>query len=123
MTNKGRKILVVDDDAAIVDALTMMLEIQSYDVVAMTSGDAVTQVKQVQPDLLLLDIWMNGVDGRDVCRALKNDDTLKKIPVVLISASRDLATSAKNACADDFLEKPFDMETLLAKIEGNIGTK
>lgn len=117
MANKARKILVVDDDAAIADALSMMLEMQAFDVVAMTSGDAIAHMKQFQPDLLLLDIWMNGVDGRDICRKIKNDDTLKQTPVVLISASRDLATSAKSACADDFLEKPFDLETLLAKID------
>jgi CheY-like chemotaxis protein len=68
------------------------------------------------PDLLLLDIWMSGQDGRDICKYLKKNPTTKNIPIILVSASRDIMQSAKNAGADDFIAKPFEMETLLDKV-------
>lgn len=113
----NRKILVADDDAAIVDAIKMMLEVADYQVDTTLDGNVIPRIKSTKPNLLLLDIWMNGVDGRDVCKRIKQDKAIRDIPVVLISASRDLADSAKKACADDFLEKPFNMDTLLAKVE------
>ncbi len=116
----NKKILVADDDAAIVDAIKMMLEVADYQVEVTLDGNVIPKVESIKPNLLLLDIWMNGVDGRDICRKIKQDRTIKDTPVVLISASRDLATSAKNACADDFLEKPFNMDTLIAKIEQHL---
>lgn len=113
----GRRILVADDDAAIVDAIKMMLEIADYQVETTLDGNVISKIKSTRPDLLLLDIWMSGVDGRDICRKIKQDKSINYIPVVLISASRDLAKSTKNALADDYLEKPFNLDTLLTKVE------
>jgi CheY-like chemotaxis protein len=64
---------------------------------------------------------MSGTDGRDVCKKLKQNDLTKNIPVIMVSASRDIERSAINAGADDFLAKPFEMNDLLQKIENLIG--
>jgi CheY-like chemotaxis protein len=72
------------------------------------------------PDLLLLDIWMSGIDGRDICKELKQKENTKKIPIVLISASREIERSALEAGADDFLAKPFEIDDLLEKIEKHL---
>jgi CheY-like chemotaxis protein len=69
-----------------------------------------------QPDLLLLDIWMSGLDGREICKALKLQDHTKHIPIILVSANRDTEQIAHDAGADDFLNKPFDMDDLLRKV-------
>ena len=75
-------------------------------------------------DLLLLDIWMSGHDGKEICRALKRGDATKKVPIILISASRDVELSASEAGADDWIAKPFDMKNLLAKVKKHTtGTK
>lgn len=117
MSNRTKKILIADDDAAIVDATTMMLEAMGYEVDYTLKGSAVAKAMQAGPDLLLLDIWMSGVDGRDVCRELKADPNTRDIPVLMVSASREIKQSALACGADDFLSKPFEMTQLLEKIE------
>lgn len=116
--NKSKKhILVADDDPAILDAIKMMLEFCDYKVDTADSGTSVSKMTQRKPQLLLLDIWMSGTDGREVCKSLKAHAETKDIPVILISASRDIEKSSMEAGANDFLAKPFDMQDLLNKIE------
>ena len=107
--------MIADDDPGIVDAVEMMLEFEGYEVSSTLNGATVLQLHEF-PDLFLLDIWMSGQDGRDICRELKKQERAKNIPVIMISASTDLARSAKEAGADDFLEKPFNMTDLMSKI-------
>lgn len=111
-----KKILVADDDPGIVDALQIMLEEADYEVSTTTNGHTVRKVKEELPDVILLDVWMSGEDGRDICKYLKSQDSTKNIPIIMISATRDLAESAKKAGAEDFITKPFQMDDLLAKI-------
>ena len=110
-----KKIMIADDDPGIVDAVKMMLEFEGYDVAYTLDGAKVLTMTDF-PDLLLLDIWMSGQDGRDICKELKKREDTKGIPVIMISASIDLAKSARDAGANDFLEKPFNMNELLEKI-------
>jgi CheY-like chemotaxis protein len=60
---------------------------------------------------------MSGTDGRDICKKLKEKTTTREIPIVLISASRDIEKSAKEAGANDFLSKPFEVTDLLQKVK------
>jgi len=121
MTTTSQKIFIADDDEAIVDAISLMLEVMGYEVEYTLSGAKIAARMQSIPDLLLLDIWMSGIDGRDVCRQLKADPKTQNIPVLMISASRDIRESAMASGADDFLAKPFEMDMLLEKIENLIG--
>jgi DNA-binding response OmpR family regulator len=116
MNQKNKKIMIADDDPGIVDAVEMLLEFEGYEVTSTVDGTTVLDMKEELPDLLLLDIWMSGEDGRDICRKLKQLESTKNIPVIMISASRDVAASAIAAGADDFLAKPFEMDELLRKI-------
>lgn len=111
-----KKILVADDDPGILDAIEMMLEFEGYQVSSTSDGSTILDLKDNYPDLLLLDVWMSGQDGRDICKELKRRKSTKNIPVILISASTDLKKSARESGADDFLEKPFNMTDLLNKI-------
>ncbi|WP_428330899.1 response regulator [Mucilaginibacter sp.] len=121
MRAETKKIFIADDDEAIVDSTTMILEVMGYQVEHTLNGAMIQAGIQNKPDLLLLDIWMSGIDGREVCRDLKADPETKSIPVLMISASREIRDSALASGADDFLEKPFDMNVLLNKIETLIG--
>ena len=112
--------MIADDDHAIVDAVMAMLEFGGYDVGFTYNGATILDMTENLPDLILLDIWMSGTDGRDVCKSLKMQASTKDIPVILISASTDLENSAKEAGADDFLEKPFDMDELFEKIDRHL---
>jgi DNA-binding response OmpR family regulator len=118
--DRNKTIMVADDDPGILDAICTMLEFEGYDVKCTPNGNDVLDIEGNLPDLLLLDIWMSGVDGRDICKQLKTNASTSKLPVVLISASQDIKGSALAAGADDFLAKPFDIEDLLAKIEKNL---
>ena len=111
------KILVADDDPGIVDALQMVLEEADYEVRTTMDGHTVRNAEKHSPDVILLDIWMSGDDGRDICKHLKSRLSTRNIPIIMISATSDLAQSAKAAGADDFLPKPFHMEHLLEKVE------
>jgi DNA-binding response OmpR family regulator len=117
MSPTPKKIMIADDDPGIVDAVEMLLEFEGYRVTTTVDGSTVLDMKEELPDLLLLDIWMSGEDGRDICRQLKATAATKNIPVIMVSASRDIEESALAAGADDFLAKPFEMNDLLAKIE------
>ncbi|TDQ11060.1 response regulator transcription factor [Pedobacter metabolipauper] len=117
MANEIKKIFIADDDEAIVDATVMMLEVMGYEVKYTFNGATVTEAINDRPDLVLLDIWMSGIDGRDICKQIKANPKTSQIPVIMVSASRDIAQSALDAGADGFLEKPFEMDALINKIE------
>jgi len=113
---KNKTIMIADDDPGVLDALCLMLEYEGYDVLCTPNGADALNIQNNMPDLLLLDIWMSGVDGRDICKQLKKQPATKNLPIVLISASQDIERSALESGADDFLAKPFEMNELLKKV-------
>lgn len=115
-----KKILVVDDDADILFVLKMMLERKGYEVETSAEPDKILPPGSTLPDLVLLDIWMGNYDGRDICRQLKADPATQQLPVILLSASKDIGQSARESGADDFVAKPFEQKHLLEKISGYI---
>lgn len=112
----GKTIMIADDDPAILDALEMLLQDEGYNVVTSSNGDTFQKVNETLPDLLLLDIWMSGEDGREVAKVLKKEKSTKHIPIVMISASKDIDKSARDSGADDFLAKPFEIDELLTLV-------
>ncbi|WP_118973072.1 response regulator [Taibaiella koreensis] len=113
--NSPKQIMVADDDSSILDMVGSMLEFAGYSVVHSPTA-AMALTPQRLPDLFLLDVWIAGADGREVCRQLKKQEHTRDIPVILFSASRGIEDSARRAGADDFLSKPFQMTDLLEKI-------
>jgi DNA-binding response OmpR family regulator len=116
MDTKQKTILVADDDRAIVDSITAILDLSGYEVLNVNDGTSVMQAVKALPDLILLDIQMPGHDGPAVCKQLKRQASTKDIPVMFLSASMDVAAKARDAGADDYLEKPFDMNILQEKV-------
>ena len=111
-----KKIIVADDDPGIIDVVTLILEAAGYNLYSSVNGITVADVNNIRPHLILLDIQMSGMSGNDICKLLKNDASTKHIPVIMISANKDAKKIAANACADDFITKPFEMNTLLEKV-------
>lgn len=97
-----------------------MLEEAGFTVESTVDGDKVLSMADNKPDLLLLDIWMSGQDGRQICKALKSRSETKDIPVIMISANKDTEKFSKQAGANDFISKPFEMDELLTKVQDNI---
>ena len=112
-----KKILIADDDPAILDVLSLFLEDVGYEVETTDDGATIQQAQSDYPDLMMLDIWMSGWNGRDICIALKRQEATKHIPIILVSANRDTEKIAQEAGADDFLKKPFDLDNVLEMIE------
>ncbi|MDQ6844943.1 MAG: response regulator [Bacteroidota bacterium] len=109
-----KKILVADDDAGIVDVMQILLEDDGFFVITTMDGKKVKLLCKENPDMIFLDIWMSGVDGKVICKELKADPKTSNIPVVMFSANRDTKEIALECGANDFILKPFEIEELLA---------
>lgn len=112
-----KTVLVVDDDVAILEVMKIVLEEEGIAVLTDTGDQAVPLAEQHRPDLLLLDIWMRGLDGREISRLLKSHPQLNDIPIVLMSAHNHEQSVVEEAQADDFIEKPFDIDAMLEMVK------
>ncbi|PPS40900.1 two-component system response regulator [Chroococcidiopsis sp. TS-821] len=120
------KILVVDDHAASRMTAVALLAVEGYEVLEADSGVAALDlVTRSQPDLILLDVMMPGMDGFEVCRQLKQDEQTRLIPVIFITALNDRRSriSGIEAGGDDFLSKPFDRLELAARVKSLVRQK
>jgi CheY-like chemotaxis protein len=117
MQSKGKKILVVDDEPDILEFLQIILEEEGYDVLTSEKGEFLEHLHNGGlPDLILVDVLLSGKDGREIVKHLKSQDETKHIPVIMFSAHPSAEETAKQAGAEDFLAKPFDVDVLLTKI-------
>lgn len=121
----AKKILVIDDDADILDAIKLILEFEGYTVepVLQKHGDLMRLVTADPPQLILMDVLLSGNDGRQLTRRLKSDTVTKSIPVILISAHPNVRRSSLESGADEFLAKPFDMDKLLDLVSRFMGNR
>ena len=112
------RVLVVDDQPANVRLLEAILTSHGYDVPTASSGEqALALIAEAEPDLVLLDIVMPGMDGYEVCRRIREKMETAYLPVVMVTASGDeQKVKALEAGADDFLTKPIDQNELLARV-------
>jgi CheY-like chemotaxis protein len=110
-----KKVLVVDDDKDIRELIHLILEMEGYAVTELDNGHGVLEVIQaLRPDVVLLDVMLGDMDGRDICKYLKNDPEVRDIPIIIVSASHGQHTMHEKQCgANDYLAKPFDMNDLI----------
>ncbi len=112
------RVLVVDDDQSILDAMEIALNLEDYDVETTTRGeDTFSKIESFNPDLILMDVYLSGMDGREICKQIKEDDKTKHIPVIIFSANRSMKEVFKESGANDFIGKPFNMDELYEKVK------
>ena len=111
-----KRIIVVDDDPAILDSINLILTRAGYRVTAYTNAYPLLNGQFELPDIFILDKQLPGLNGLDVCRFLKAQQSTGSIPVIMISASLYINSTAKEAGANNFLEKPFRMAELLTMV-------
>lgn len=114
------KILVVDDDPAISEMLTIVLESEGFQPFAVMDGnDAVPAFEAHEPDLILLDLMLPGMNGVDICRAIRNESS---VPIVMLTAKTDTVdvVLGLESGADDYITKPFKPKELIARIRARL---
>jgi DNA-binding response OmpR family regulator len=114
-----KRILIVDDNVFMVEVMTFILNSNGYDVISLHTGNEVfNTIKADHPDLVILDLALPDLDGRDICRLLKLNTSTKNLPVILCSGAEDLDEALKLPGApNDILHKPFDLTALVQKVE------
>jgi UDP-galactopyranose mutase len=111
-----RHVLLIDDDPAILDAMQLILEEEGYSTTSRNQVPSLDEIRRLKPDLILMDIFLSGQDGRNEAQKIKQDNALAKIPIIMISAIRTVEKSAIRSGADEFLAKPFDVYRLLEMV-------
>jgi CheY-like chemotaxis protein len=115
------KLLIVDDEVAILEALTDILSVEGYEVVTAANGaEGLEHVRKDRPDLILLDLMMPVMDGQEMLRRLKEDAALRSIPVVVMSAGR---VSKSELQGSRFLAKPFELDDLLNTVAAELNKR
>jgi DNA-binding response OmpR family regulator len=121
MSEKQKKIVIVEDEPSLVFTLQDTLETEGYDVTVVREGDkAVETVKSVEPDLMLLDIMLPGTSGYDICKEVR--ELKYTFPIIMLTA-RDQEidkVAGLNIGADDYMTKPFGVKELLARIKARL---
>ncbi len=112
-------LLIIEDDPDIVELLQYNLQKEGYSVLAAIDGEAgLASARRHVPDLILLDLMMPGINGLDVCRALKADEGTSAIPVIMVTAKDEESdvVLGLELGADDYVSKPFGMPEVLARV-------
>ena len=118
-----KRILIVEDEASIIDLLTLVLTRERYEVFSCQTGrDAIATIKKVHPHLVILDVMLPGLDGASIVKIMSEDETLSSIPVIITSAlveSEKLFSTHPQVKA--FCSKPFVLTDFVAKAKQALG--
>jgi len=109
-------LIIADDDPGIQDVFQLIFERAGYSIEIFSNGRQLMNNYFEVPDAFILDKQLSGIDGLDICRFLKSQERTKNVPVIMLSANPAIGDGAKEAGADDYLEKPFKIHDLLAMI-------
>ncbi|MDQ3008405.1 MAG: response regulator [bacterium] len=114
-----KKVVVIDDDITILEAVSLVLESEGYEVRTASTSVYLNELLKDVPDLVILDIRLAGEDGRELCRLLKGQEMTSHVPVILFSAHHrgDVTTLLQSSQADYFLPKPFDINQLTSLVK------
>ena len=114
----SKNILIVDDSSDTLDLLKEALEQEGYDVTALPyTENIIASISQYQPDLVMLDFLLGGINGGELCHQLKTNPLSSHIPVIMLSGYPRVLESLGNYGADEFIAKPFDLDHLYSSVK------
>lgn len=116
MNNKPT-VLIVEDNIDLAEATRHFLEIKRFKVLISDGRDLQQVLTDNRPDIIILDISLGPLDGREICRELKRNEETKTIPVIMLSAHERLSKAYDDNCADGYIMKPFALAELLEEIQ------
>jgi DNA-binding response OmpR family regulator len=108
----SKKILIVDDNEFIVEIMTYILNNKGYEVIALNNGhEVIDQIKTDNPDLVILDVMLPGINGLEICKEIKGNTATKNLPIIMCTGSDKLQlTMNQPDSPNDVLYKPFDVD-------------
>lgn len=118
MTKSAGKIFVIDDDESILEALAYCLEDEGYTVMAVRKAENIVKtIREFGPNLVLLDLFLSGQDGKQIAALLKKDRDTQQIPIIMFSAHPSGAQEARSLGIAGYIAKPFDTAELFSLIK------
>ena len=121
----ANKIMIVDDEESLLELVKGVLEAEGFEVVTASSGEeCLTKLKTVKPDMVLLDMMMPGMSGREVCEKIRAEPSTKDLKVAFLTVAKFSETgkeALKKMNVMDYITKPFDNEDLIKRIKKIIG--
>ena len=122
----SKRILIVEDDPSVLRATSYILEKEGYEVLTAMNGlEGLRRAKEDNPDLLILDVMLPGIDGFEICHRLRIESQTAQLPILMLSAKgqeADRSTGLKVG-ADEYLSKPVERSVLISKVEALLVTK
>ena len=115
-----KNIIMIDDDTSILEIYKIVFERAGYAITILNSSELILNNEFDEPDLFIIDKQLSGADGLDVCRFLKSRVPQKDTPIIIFSASTHINKYAREAGADDYIEKPFKTKDLFQMVEKHI---
>jgi DNA-binding response OmpR family regulator len=115
--NNKPTVLIVEDNVDLAEAARHFLEIKRFKVLISDGKDVKQLISENKPDIIILDISLGPLDGREICRELKQNGETKAIPVIMLSAHERLTKAYDDNCADGYIMKPFALAELLEEIQ------
>jgi DNA-binding response OmpR family regulator len=114
-----KKILIVEDNVLMAEIMTCILNNMGYDVIPLHNGyEVFTYIKTGHPDLVILDMMLPGIDGRDICSLIKQNSETSNLPIIICSGNEDIdELKTQRGAPDDILHKPFDINALVQKVQ------
>lgn len=117
-TSAKGKVMIVDDDKEILDLVSIILKTHGYETVAVNNGyNPIEKINEFKPKTILLDVQLAEMDGRLLCKEIKEMEEHFNTSIILFSANGNYAENVKDYLCDDFLEKPFEIVDLVAMID------
>ncbi len=119
-----KKILIVDDEADIIEILQFVLETQGYEcITAMDGEEGLKRAREDNPDLIILDVMMPKINGYKISRLLKYDSKYKNIPILMVTArsQEEDKIIGEETGADEYITKPFNVDEVVKKVKNYLG--
>ena len=121
--NSMSKIVILDDSEDLLDILKYFLTERGYEVeTASSRNELISLIKSFSPDLMIVDIFLNDDDGREICKQLRKLEVSKYLCILIFSASPKAIGNYKEYGADGFIDKPFGLSEIIEKIEATLDT-
>ena len=119
-----KRILVIDDNKDILEIISLIFEQHGFEIVTTSKGEeTLSHIASFSPQIILLDVFLGSMDGRDLCNELKDNPLTAHIPILMFSAHSSWDNILKVCKADDFIAKPFNVTEIVAKVNGLLTSK